>query len=587
MTTRTHESDLIIRSLHVFLVVVASVTAAPTALACSVIGHYVRPTNFELVQMADAIVVASTLAPTAGDQQDQVRFRTLESIKGHGPSEFYVSGQLGKPMPSDPRELAEPNPDAYAGPCIRSTFAKSKAYVIFLKQDDDSQFSQLGYPFTRPNEDYFGPASLWVRTIKAYLDVQQRLPAMEQLAELERLMMSARSSAKPDDRKFANDIVNHLQSRSPYKPTEYLLATYEALERGETPKFALRAPSEDREKSVAQDLTDSLFGTGVPSKLGRTEQMEFVLTSLVEGSHAGAAGLFERLITAETTSPRKFGLALRFLAKNGQFERAFDVMRTHGLALLPQLPAKDAAGLIQDIALAMGGEDSLKGNERWRSHPRIAAQWPELALRLYWYQQRAFGPDHTISFDDAIDSLAVTDYRSRPELTLALAKNFDSDVESWAIAELLGKEPVLTTATVSEEDEGGANFEKDPAFLPIQALVLAYGEERNAAILDVFCQNKNRRGLLIRALGRWADTLDEGLIIRMISSPILTAEERDLFGMALAELYGAQADLARRFGSVGGWFDLGPDWYALLKGLLQDQVQAKDPLLCPAAKPAG
>jgi len=586
MTTRTQESGVIIRSLYLFLVLVASVTAARSASACSVVGHYVRPTNFELVQMADAIVVASALAPTAGDQRRRVRFRTHESIKGHGPSEFSISGQLGKPVPSDPGELTEPNPEAYAGPCIRWTFAKGKSYVIFLKRDDDGQFSQLGYPFTRPSEDYFGPASLWVRTIKTYLDVQQRFPAMEQLAELERLMMSARSSPKPDDRKFANDIADHLQSRSPYKPTEYLLATYEALERGQTPKFALRSPSEDREKSVAQELTDSLFGIEVPSELGRSEQMEFVLTSLVEGSHVGAAGLFERLITAETTSPRTFGLALRFLAKNGQFERAFEVMRTRGLALLPQLTAKDAADLIQGIAIAMRGEDSLEGDERWRSHPTIAAQWPELALRLYWYQQRAFGPDHTISFDDAIDSLAVTDYRSRPELTLALAKNFDSDVESWAIAELLGKEPVLTTATVSEQDEGDANIEKDPAFLPVQALVLAYGQERNAAILDVFCQNKNRRALLIRALGRWADTLDEGLIIRMISSPVLSDEERDLFGMALAELHGTRTEFARRSGNVGGWFDLGPDWYALLKDLLQGHVQAKNPLLCPAAKAA-
>lgn len=237
--------------------------------------------------------------------------------------------------------------------------------------------------------------------------------------------------------------------------------------------------------------------------------------------------------------------------------------------------------------MAMRGEDSLEGNERWRSHPRIAAQWPELALRLYWHQQRAFGPDHTISFDDAIVSLAVTDYRSRPELTLALAKNFDSDVQSWAIAELLGKEPALTTAAVLEEEEEDANFENDPAFLPIQALVLAYGEERNAAILDVFCQNKNRRALLIRALGRWADTLDEGLIIRLISSPVLTDEERDLFGMALAELHGTRTEFARRYGSVGGWFDLGPDWYALLKSLLQGQVQGNNPLLCPATEPAG
>ena len=45
-----------------------SLSAAKPASACSIFGHYVIPTNFELVQMADAIVIA-----TAIDDQHQGR----------------------------------------------------------------------------------------------------------------------------------------------------------------------------------------------------------------------------------------------------------------------------------------------------------------------------------------------------------------------------------------------------------------------------------------------------------------------------------------------------------------------------------
>ena len=104
--------------------------------------------------------------------------------------------------------------------CNRTTFSQRGRYVLFLKQSDDGKWARLSYPFARDSEDYSGDDSLWVTTIKSYVDIQNRLGSMEQFDGLERLMAS-KMAEKPSLRRDAviDDIRNHLRSRSPYKPT--------------------------------------------------------------------------------------------------------------------------------------------------------------------------------------------------------------------------------------------------------------------------------------------------------------------------------------------------------------------------------
>jgi hypothetical protein len=103
------------------------------------------------------------------------------------------------PLASDPNDLTDPNPEAFQGPCIRRTFARNKSYVLFLSKDERGGHSLLGYPFTRVDEDYFGPDSLWVRTITSYLDIQARLSGMAQLDELERVMQVEQAMSSETD----------------------------------------------------------------------------------------------------------------------------------------------------------------------------------------------------------------------------------------------------------------------------------------------------------------------------------------------------------------------------------------------------
>jgi hypothetical protein len=452
--------------------------------------------------------------------------------------------------------------------------------VLFLAKDERGGYSLLGYPFTRVDEDFFGPDSLWVRTITSYLDIQMRLSGMKQIEELERVMQLKQAMSSETSQKQAADILDHLKSWSPYKPTDYLLSTYEALERGELPRYSLRSPEADEEKSEAQELTKALFGIAPTRSPGREEQMEFVLTALVNGEHPAAMPLFERLIARQSISPATLGLSLRFLAKNGEFERAFDLTQTRAFASLPLLSASDAARLIGDIAEAMRGDPRKEGDERWRTSSRAKAAWPELALRLYWYQYASFGGEPVVTFSEEIRSLPVADYRARAELTLARAGDFDGGVETWAIAELLNeRQRQAYEAQVDAADDDGDKLQ-DPALLPVQALVRAYGEKRDATLLKVFCQSAARREILIQSFGEWGDDLDDKLLARMAATPQLTEEERDMLGMAVAELYARRHIAAARFGTAGGLLDSSDSWYELLTQIAGGKKIDAEPIRC-------
>ncbi len=559
--------------IHVFCLLFA-----PAAIACSPISGYVRPSNFELVQLADVIVVATAQEPTEGRDSEGVSFRVTRTLKGDVPTNFEIPELiLGKARPSDPSQIAEPNEEAYMGPCTRMTLAKGRSYVMFLEHDEEGNLQQLGFPFTRVNEDYAGPRALWTQTIQTYVDLQQRFDAMEQLNQLESLMKAKAAERANESKLVAADILDHLRSRSPYKPTEYLVNAYETLERGEQLKYPIRPPSHDREKSLAQALTDALSGTAPPTELDREAEMRFVLNSLVEGEHPDALPLFERLLARRDLSPSALGLALKFVAKS-DVQRAFELVRTRALAALPLLSPTQAEQLLADIGMAMHGPYGEEGNERWRLEPSVREQWPEIALSLYLYQQRLFIKGYRFSTE--IDSLPLSNYRARPELTLARAEKLDQDVEAWAIKELLDEAKRAEFEAKHEDaddDEDGGDV--DPAWIPLQAVVLGYGDERDAALKEVFCQSKGRRLLLFSALAQWADEgLDDGLIESMAASPGLDEEERDALRKAIASIY--VRAIARNGPAPSIWEDSGEDWYELLKADFQSTHSSATSIKC-------
>jgi hypothetical protein len=302
-----------------------------------------------------------------------------------------------------------------------------------------------------------------------------------------------------------------------------------------------------------------------------------VLNSLVEGEHSDALPLFERLISQRDVSPRTFGLALRFIA-HSDVQRAFELVRTRALAALPLLAPDQAEQLLADIGEAMHGPYKGDGTERWRSNVSVRDQWPEMALALYRYQQHISIEGY--QFSTEIDSLPLADYRARPEVTLARAEQFDQEVEAWAIKELLDEaKRAQFEAQQAEHDDDEDEGPVDPAWLPLQAVVVGYGDERNATLKQVFCQSKARRLLLFSALAKWADEeLDDDLVRSMAASPGLDEEEHDALRKAVASIY--VRDVARNGSAPGIWQSSGEDWYELLKADFQSTHSGATPIEC-------
>ena len=506
-----------VRSLAALAALWLGLVAWAPARACSMAGEYVRPSNFELVQISDAIVVATAREARPGEYGGSVVFDVGERVKGEAPATVELPGDFGSPGPSDLADIAYSHPEGHAGPCNRMTYRKGARYLLFLEKNEDGSLRGTGHAFSRINEDYAGEDSTWMRAVRRYVAVQAKAPPMEQIPLLERMLESRRGLAdQPLRPAELADIQDHLASLSPYKPTAYLLAAYSALEQGRVPPHGVRGRDADREQSGAETAARLLLGEPADEEERTLEDRKRrVLTALVNGDHPDARPLFDRLAAQTPEDPAKVGLVLRFLGKNGAYDRAFHWIETRLMNRLPQLEPRVAQRLIGDVASMQGGEG--EGEEPWRGNAHAAAVWPELALSLYWYQVRTFGADRAIHFGDVFEMLPHGDYRARPLLTLALARDYKAGIAEWAVSELRDESKRRRWEGLPDEAREAAT---DPARLPLQILLSAWEAEHAAVLEEVFCQSETRRQLLIDAFGEAADGLYADLIAKIAASDI-------------------------------------------------------------------
>jgi hypothetical protein len=546
------------------------------ALACSVTGEFVRSSSYELVERADAVVVAVAESQSAGSEEwdTRVTFRIERALKGDPPATVLRNARLGRTTRSDPNDLTTAHPETFEGGCSRSTFERGGRYVLFLREGEGVR-EPLGWyamdpTFGRGAEDYAGPDSLWVRALSLYIDIQQREPdrmaALDALAS--RLPLLEVAEATAADRQLAGDIRDHLSSLSPDKPTAYLVNAYEALERGESPRFSVRGPEANREGGLADAMTDLVFDIRRPD-FDIERQKASILMSLVNGEHPDALALFERLLAAGPDSGT-LGLTIRYLSSNGQYRRAFEIVETEVMRRLGGLPDDQAYALAGDVAQAMRGPGYVydQDNEAWRTEPYVLARWPETALSLYWEGRRRTGDGD--GFGAELATLRPTDYRARPEVTLALAEGFDEPVRNWAITEV---DRLSSTADWLADDP--------PLELPLRVLVLDYGDESTAALIRTWCSGESGQILTRKALGAWGDELDIDLLRRMLASPRLNEDDRDHTRRSLAVLFGR--NIRDRGGLFGGTAQNAYEAVeASLRGQpIKDFDELVEPLTCP------
>ncbi|MDF7774354.1 hypothetical protein P1X14_03775 [Sphingomonas sp. AOB5] len=168
----------------------ALLVVAPPALACSMAGEYRPPTNFELVQRADLVVLGRVESEIAAQPADwnkpNVRLLPIRAIKGELPvAPLGLIGTInnrGEPVPPHPTALNEVHPSTLWGGCIRQVYAKGTLVVATFVKTSDGSYSQIWSPFARAVEDVESEDGLWVRAATLYAGLAdtpaERLPAV-------------------------------------------------------------------------------------------------------------------------------------------------------------------------------------------------------------------------------------------------------------------------------------------------------------------------------------------------------------------------------------------------------------------------
>jgi hypothetical protein len=533
------------RILFALIATLAALLAATSAAACSSSRDYVAPSNFELVQMAEAVGIYVAEAPppapapvaaagtdtqVIGGFGDPVIFRLERTLAGAPPAtlSLLLAGMID-PRPHDPDDADLPFRFAnYGGGCSALTFERGARYLMILKRETDGHWYPVHYGGSRATEDYGSDASPWARTVRRYLALRALHPAAQTAA-----LVAMRDSGRDRDGTpllpvERADIVQHLRAPSQWKPTEWLLDRYERASRGEAVDIDLSGP-------IQWDL--------------RNDARLTLLTSLANGHHPAARALFERLLETPASGGRDLALALHYFSGNGLYPRAYRWIETRLTNRLLSLNTAGVRLLLSAVEGVQRGEDYDYGHERWRSDPHVAATWPELALSLYWFQANRLRNDEREFYDTAFEAIPVSDYRARPLLSVALAASGNDRALAWAYAELARLPVPSDEPGEHQEDERQRDRRDEAARLPLRMLVTEQrmpvdGQEdaNERALVRAFCQGGIRRRTVIEVLRLWGDPDYHQLLGEMATFAGLTPVERSRALQAVLQMSGRGLD---------------------------------------------
>lgn len=216
--------------MRVILLVFSVFSLLPSgAYACSVSRDYIFPTNFEQVQLADAIVIARLHTLTSGDTS----FELIEVLKGPKAPEapYEITPRLSDKFPSHPYSLQTENSSDGGGSCSRGAYAEGKLHLLFYsKRPETGGYVQSVTIYGRDSEDIASMDAFWLKVVRKYLDIQAHHSPMEQLDQLRRLRQELlEGPISPAHISWVIDIENHLVSPTPYKPMAFLLQMHKSL----------------------------------------------------------------------------------------------------------------------------------------------------------------------------------------------------------------------------------------------------------------------------------------------------------------------------------------------------------------------
>ncbi|MEP3891361.1 MAG: hypothetical protein ABJN69_12955 [Hellea sp.] len=548
------------------------------ALACSMMGDWVKPTNFELVELADAIVIAKPMSQSSFfglDDENEITFSIVKTIKGEVPKTITSeSGRLGIFVrKSDANSISDAHWESFSGPCSRQTFKRGNPYVLFLSKRKDGTLSLGITAFSRDKEDYAGPDSLWMKTISYYLDVQKMEDPDVQLSTLKRkydeLILSA---AESDERKLTMDIAEHFSSMSPYKPSNFLLENYKALTTGQALPFGVRHPDANREGGNAELMTDFVLGTE-RSDFDVENKKAYILRSLATAGHSelNAKTFFEGLYQKDN-SVAHLGLLLAYLGQNGYYDDALALARQDIIPAIETLKEDD----LRSLYSGMYGMHENQNNWRhplWMDHADAKTWWPEFAYEVQGLLNARFGTDRSVS-EPVLKALRPGNYRDRPDITRQLAALYDEEEAiRWAETEL------------SALLEAGEEVDSKKFDLPVEVLLIDYNPSRPEALDKVFCNSLTRLPLLSH-LDKVTEINRDDLSERFgIQHSLMSVDEKQVFLEAVKRFSKAEGtdysyrdvpELDNVFDDIVQRVSDGAD----IKPLIEDRYYEYRPVVC-------
>lgn len=473
------------------------------ANACSVSSDYYKLSNFELIESSDAIVVAKVIGRQKEDSEDRIPSAPVFQITHHiknksvaeiGPSRMYVSmGPIGKTKPSVPDNISDPHPDSFSGACNRSVVTKGRSYILFLNEHG-GKFYVGGNAFSRIAEDYYGPDSDWMKAINFYLEIQNNYRRYNQLEFLKVQYDKYKLEPKGSfEYKLSLDIADHLMSRSPYKPTQYLLETYEALENEKKLPFAIRPPDQNPEyannpemKGLESLIMGEVKNNDEGTELLRENQKNQTLKALALGDHPGSVSLFKRLIEEGDAPVLTYAYYFQILGKAEKYSELIAAADPLAYKFVASEDISDAAKLVSALQSEMRdyGDDIPK----WKRNVETIDWWPKFELGLVKILNQRSNDGWRLN-KDIFDDVRPKDYRSDPELTLLLAESYDKPVKAWAKKEVWR---LIESDTIAFDKEFN---------LPIGVLLRTHRPDDMSDIEAIFCNKSKGRGAILKSFG--------------------------------------------------------------------------------------
>ena len=321
----------------------------------------------------------------------------------------------------------------------------------------------------------------------------------------------------------ATDIAYHLLSRSQLKSTDYLIDTYEALERGEKAPFAIDLPQGLSAEPKLKRLANG--GIGLKDKDRSVYlQKQRILLSLVLGQHPAAMPFFKSLIDENTATPEELGFVIRYFAKHDEYVEALEITKQRGLGIVSGGTYEHATSLVNSLR-ALHFNPANRKTPRWSKDASLAAWWPEHEFVVVTLYNLRFGADLKVS-KHALEALRPKHYQDNPAVAHELLSNDDKDVKRWASTELkrlLSKDVDVNSPAYS---------------LPMKLILLSTGIRNYEYIDNMFCQSNNTRHLLLKYIGTVPAFMSADILERLATYEKLTDIERTALVKAAIIHYG-------------------------------------------------